>query len=112
MLFSVGNAAVKRFGFLRKFVTIENIKSDIKKLKALDPDVVVPAHGLPGHVQLLDETDTFYDVLLERVGKQMAQGKSLEEIKKDPGLPEYKNWSGGKERLDTNVEAAFRALKK
>ena len=27
-------------------MTIENIKSDIKKLKALNPDVVVPAHGL------------------------------------------------------------------
>jgi len=111
VLFSAASAAVKRFGFLRRFVTIENIKSDIKKLKALNPEVVVPAHGRPTTVQLLDETDKFYDVLLERVGKQIAQGKSLEEIKKDPGLPEYKSWSGGKERLDTNIEAAYRALK-
>jgi glyoxylase-like metal-dependent hydrolase (beta-lactamase superfamily II) len=111
VLFSAATAAVKRFGFLRRFVTIENIKSDIKKLKALNPDVVVPAHGRPTTVQLLDETDKFYEVLLARVGKQIAQGKSLEEIKKDPGLPEYKSWSGGKERLDTNIEAAYRALK-
>jgi Zn-dependent hydrolases, including glyoxylases len=111
VLFSAATAAVKRFGFLRRFVTIENIKSDIKKLKALNPDVVVPAHGRPTTVQLLDETDKFYEVLLERVGKQITQGKSLEEIKKDPGLPEYKSWSGGKERLDTNIEAAYRALK-
>jgi cyclase len=112
VLFSAATAAVKRFGFLRPFVTIENIKSDIKKLKALNPEVVVPAHGRPTTVQLLDETDTFYDVLLDRVGKQMAQGKSLDEIKKDPGLPEYKSWTGGKPRLDTNIEAAYRALKK
>jgi len=112
VLFSAATAAVKRFGFLRPFVTIENIKSDIKKLKALNPDVVVPAHGRPTSVQLLDETDTFYDVLVDRVGKQMAQGKSLDEIKKDPGLPEYKSWTGGKPRLDTNIEAAYRALKK
>ena len=111
VLFSAATAAVKRFGFLRRFVTIDNIKADLKKLKALNPDVVVPAHGRPTTVQLLDETDKFYDVLLERVGKQIAQGKSLEEIKKDPGLPEYKSWSGGKERLDTNIEAAYRALK-
>jgi cyclase len=111
VLFSAASAAVKRFGFLRRFVTIENIKSDIKKLKALNPDIVVPAHGRPTTVQLLDETDKFYDVLLERVGKQIAQGKSLEEIKKDPALSEYKSWSGGKERLDTNIEAAYRALK-
>ena len=71
-----------------------------------------PAHGRPTTVQLLDETDKFYDVLLERVGKEIAQGKSLDEIKKDPGLPEYQSWTGGKSRLDTNVEAAYRALKK
>lgn len=112
VLFSAAVAAVKRYGFLRPFVTIENIKSDIKKLKALQPDIVVPAHGRPTTVQLLDETDKFYDVLLDRVGKQIAQGKSLEEIKKNPDLPEYKSWSGGKSRLDTNIEAAYRALKK
>src|SRR5580765_2322466 len=82
VLFSAATAAVKRFGFLRRFVTIENIKSDIKKLKALNPDIVVPAHGRPTTVQLLDETDKFYDVLLERVGKQIAQGKSSRKSKK------------------------------
>ncbi len=112
VLFSAAVAAVKRFGFLRPFVTIENIKSDIKKLKALQPEIVVPAHGRPTTVQLLDETDKFYDVLLERVAKQIAQGKSLEEIKKNPDLSEYKSWSGGKPRLDTNIEAAYRVLKK
>ncbi len=112
VLFSAATAAVKRFGFLRPFVTIENIKADIKKLKTLNPDVVVPAHGLPGTVQLLDETDAFYDVLLDRVGKLMAEGKSLDEIKKNLRLPEYQSWSGGKERLNTNIEAAYRALKK
>jgi len=33
---------------------------------------------------------SFYDVLLERVGKQIAQGKSVDEIKKDPDLPNIK----------------------
>jgi cyclase len=113
VLFSAATAAVKRFGFLRPFVTIENIKADIKKLKALNPEIVVPAHGLPGTVQLLDETDRFYDVLVAQVGKMAREGKSLDEIKKSVSLPEeYKGWSGGKERLDTNIEAAYRAVKK
>jgi cyclase len=112
ILFSAATAAVKRFGFLRPFVTIDNVKADIKKLKALDPIVVVPAHGLPGTVQLLDETEQFYDVLLDRVGKMIADGKSLADIKKDLRLSEYQSWSGGKERLETNIEAAYRALKK
>ena len=112
VLFSAATTAVKRFGFLRPFVTIESIKADIKMLKALNPDVVVPAHGRPGTVQLLDETDTFYDVLLDRVGKLVADGKSLDEIKKSLRLAEYQGWSGGRQRLDTNIEAAYRALKK
>ena len=112
VLFSAATAAVKRFGFFRPFITIENVKAALKKLKALNPDVVVPAHGAPGTVQLLNETDTFYDVLLDRVGKMMAEGKSLDEIKASLRLPEYQSWSGGKERLDTNIEAAYRAIKK
>jgi len=112
VLFSAATAAVKRFGFLRPFVTIENIRADLKQLKALNPEVVVPAHGLPGTVQLLDETDQFYDVLMDRVGKMMAEGESLDEIKANLRLPEYQSWSGGKERLDTNIEAAHRAIKK
>src|SRR6266478_5098928 len=68
VLFSAATAAVKRFAFFLAFVTIENVKAALKKLKALNPpDVVVPAHGAPGTVQLLNETDTFYDVLLDRV---------------------------------------------
>ncbi len=112
VLFSAAIAAVKRFGFFRPFVTIENVKATLKKLKALNPDVVVPAHGAPGTVQLLNETDTFYDVLLDRVGKMMAEGKSLDEIKASLRLPEYQSWSGGKERLNTNIDAAYRAIKK
>jgi hypothetical protein len=76
-------------------------------LKGLNPDVVVPAHGAPGTVQLLNETDTFYDALLDRVGKMTSEGK----IKASLRLPEYQ-WSGGKRRLDTNIEAAYRSIKK
>jgi len=49
---------------------------------------------------------------MDRVGKMMAEGKSLDEIKANLRLPEYQSWSGGKERLDTNIEAAHRAIKK
>lgn len=112
VLFSAAAAAVKRFGFFRPFVTIENVKATLKTLKALNPDIVVPAHGAPGTVQLLTETEAFYDVLLDRVGKMIAEGKSLDEIKAGLRLAEYQSWSGGKERLDTNIEAAYRAIKK
>ena len=112
VLFSAATAAVKRFAFFRPFVTIENVKDALKKLKVLNPDVVVPAHGAPGTVQLLTETETFYNLLLDRVGKMITEGKALDEIKASLRLPEYQSWSGGKERLDTNIEAAYRAIQK
>jgi len=71
---------------------------------------LVPARGLPGTVELLDETDRFYDDLLDRVGKPARKGKSLDAIKKELHMPEYQSWSGGKERLDTNIDAGYRAL--
>ena len=77
-------------------------------LKALNPDVVVPAPGLPGTVALLNDTDRFYDVLLDRVSKMIVEGRSLEETKKSLRLPKYQHWSDDKERQDTNIEAAYR----
>jgi len=58
--------------------------------------------------------------MLRRVNVQPVPGQivtlrvrlSAEEIKKNPDLPEYKSWTAGKSRLDTNIEAAYRALKK
>lgn len=96
--FSAATAAVKRFGFLRPFVTIEIIKADIKELKALNAAVIVPAHGLPGTVELLDETDWFYDVLLDRVGKLVAQGKSW--------TPSKTHWPSGISKLVRRQRAA------
>jgi hypothetical protein len=42
----------------------------------------------------------------------IGEGRSLQEIKKSLRLPEYQYWSGGQERPDTNIEAAYRHLKK
>lgn len=68
------------------------------------PALVIAARGATQGIK------DYYDP--KRNEKLMAQGKTLDEIKKELRLPEYQSWSSGKERLDTNVEAAFRALKK
>src|SRR5258708_17395325 len=60
VLFSAATAAVKRFGFLRRFVTNHNIKTDNKKLKALDPANFVPAPRPPTTGPLLDATGKVY----------------------------------------------------
>jgi glyoxylase-like metal-dependent hydrolase (beta-lactamase superfamily II) len=45
------------------------------------------------------------------MGEMAAQGKSLEEIKKELKMPEYANWLG-QDRLPANIEAAWKSVKK
>lgn len=111
VLFSAATAGVKRFGNLRPFVTIGDILNSIRMMKGLNPEIVVPGHGPPGTVKIFEETERYYALLLERVGKMLHEGKSLDQIKKEIRMPEYEDWAA-KERFGNNVDAAYRHFKK
>jgi cyclase len=110
VLFSTAAAIVKSYNNLRPFVSIPDILASYKLMKSLNPEVVVPGHGPAGTTKIFDDSERFYTLLLERVGAMARDGKSLEQIKKELKMPEYDNWVG-KERLPTNVEAAYRAIR-
>jgi cyclase len=110
VLFSASGIVVDQINILRPFVTIPDILAAAKMMKALNPEHVVPGHGQPGTVKIFEDTEKYYALLLERVGKLMKEGKSLDEIKKEVKMPEYGHWAS-QERFPTNVEAAYRALK-
>jgi len=55
--------------------------------------------------------ERYYALLLERVRKMADAGRTLDQIKAELRMPEYDDWDG-KERFPTNVEAAWRAVKK
>jgi cyclase len=109
VLFSASGIVVNQFNILRPFVTIPDILAAAKKMKALNPEFVIPGHGIPGTVKIFDDTEKYYALLLERVGKMVKEGKSLDEIKKEVKMPEYDHWAT-KERFPTNVEAAYKAV--
>ena len=111
VLFSAASVGVKRFGNLRPFVSIPDTLDSIKMMKALNPEVVVPGHGAPGTVKIFEDMERYYNLLLERVGQMVREGKSIDQIKKELRMPEYDDWAG-KERFPNNVEAAYRAVKK
>ena len=110
VLFSASGIVVDQFNILRPFVTIPDILAASKMMKALNPEVVVPGHGTPGTVKIFDDTEKYYALLVERVGKMVNEGKSLDEIKKELKMPEYDHWAT-KERFPTNVEAAYKVVK-
>ena len=110
VLFSASGIVVDQINILRPFVTIPDILAASKMMKALNPEFVIPGHGQPGTVKIFDDTEKYYALLLERVGKLVKEGKSLDEIKKEVKMPEYDSWAS-KERFPSNVEAAYKAVK-
>ena len=109
VLFSAAVAGIKRFSNIRANVQIPDMLSAMKMMKALNPEIVVPGHGAPGTTKIFDDSIQYYSLLLERVGKMAKEGKSLETIKKELRMPETDDWAS-KERIDTNIEAAYRAV--
>ena len=109
VLFSAAVAGIKRFSNIRPSVQIPDMINAMKMMKALNPEIVVPGHGAPGTTKIFDDSIQYYSLLLERVGKMAKEGKSLESIKKELRMPETDDWAS-KDRIDTNVEAAYRAV--
>jgi cyclase len=110
VLFSASGIVVDQFNILRPFVTIPDILAASKMMKSLNPEIVVPGHGTPGTVKVFDDTEKYYALLVERVGKMVGEGKSLDEIKREVKMPEYDHWAT-KERFPSNVEAAYKVVK-
>jgi cyclase len=111
VIFSAAVAGVKRFSNLRPSVQIEDMISAMKMMKSLNPEIVVPGHGPPGTTKIFDDSIQYYAFLLERVGKMAREGKSLDSIKKELRMPETDDWAS-KDRIETNIESAYRSVKK
>ena len=110
VLFSAAGIIVNQINNLRPIVSIPDVLAAAKMMKSLDPVHVVPGHGIPGTVKIFEDSEKYYALLLERVGRLAREGKSLDQIKKEVRMPEYENWAA-QERFPTNVEAAYRAVK-
>ena len=110
VLFTAASIGVKRFNNLRPFVSIPDTLNGIKMMKALNPEIVIPGHGAPGTLALLNDMERYYTALLNQVGQMVKQGKSLDDVKKEVKIPGTEDWEG-KDRYPNNIEAAYRAVK-
>ncbi|PYS00337.1 MAG: hypothetical protein DMG15_15195 [Acidobacteria bacterium] len=111
VLFAASVAIPNSINNIRPFVAIPDMLAAIKMLKSLNPEIVVPGHGSFGTTKIFDDSERYYALLLERVGALAREGKSLDQIKQELRMPEYKDWSY-QERMPTNIEAAYRAVKR
>ena len=110
ILFAASAVGQRSFDNIRSFVTIQDKINAIRMMKALNPEIVVTGHGSPGTTKAFDEAEQYYALLIQRVGKMVQEGKSEDQIKQELRMPEYDGWAG-KERMPTNIDAAYRAVK-
>jgi cyclase len=110
VLFSASAVVVDQYNILRPFVTIPDILAAAKMMKGLNPEFVIPGHGTPGTVKIFEDSERYYALLVERVGKMAREGKSLDEIKKELRMPEYDGWAS-KDRIPSNIDAAYKVVK-
>lgn len=110
VLFSASVAIQNGINVIRPFVTIPDMLNAMKMMKALNPEVVIPGHGFPGTTKIFDDNERYYTLLVERVGAMARAGKTLDQIKAELKMPEYASWTA-QDRMPTNIEAAYRAVK-
>ena len=111
VLFAASAANVRTILNLRPFVRIPDVLASYKLMKSLNPEIVVPGHGAVSTTKIFDEYEGFYNLLMKRVGEMAAQGKSLDEIKKELKMPEYADWAD-QNNLPQNITVAYESIKK
>ena len=109
VLFAASIAVPNSINNLRLFVSLQEILNSLRMMKSLNPEIVIPGHGLPGTTQLFDDHVRYNELLLERVGNMVRERKSLDQIKQELRMPEYASWAN-QNRIPTNIEAAYRAV--
>jgi len=107
VLFSASVVVNRQFNVIRPWLTIPDILAATKMFKGLNPEFVIPGHGAPGTVKIFEDMEQYYALLVDRVGKMVEEGKSLEQIQKELKMPEYDHWMS-KNRIPANIEMAYR----
>ena len=111
VLFGGAVAIEGQINTIRPFTNIPDMLAMMKMMKALNAEVVIPAHGPPTTNKIFDFYTGYLVTLLQRVGKLMDEGKTLDQIKAEIRMPEYENLNMAKERIPNTAEAAYRAIK-
>lgn len=111
VLFAASVAVEDQINTIRPHTNIPDMLAMMKMMKALNAEVVIPGHGAPTTNKMFDFYTGFLETLLQRVGKLMNEGKTLDQIKAELRMPEYENLAGAKERIPNTAEAAYRAIK-
>jgi cyclase len=90
--------------------TTSDMLEQLEVLSALEPKIVVPAHGPVGDVTALHGLTDYLLLARQKVRAMMQQGLPLEAIEKQFDMHEYKNWDRSA-HLSATAATIYRELK-
>lgn len=89
---------------------IEDWIGSLKRVEALDFDILAPGHGSLGRKEHLRMLRSYMEELRDEVLKYARQGKSLDEIKQLVKMEKYSGWGQYKNYLPLNIEGMYRHI--
>lgn len=109
LLFAVDFIPVEAVGF-RDYpdAYVEDWIESLKRVEAMDFDVLVPGHGPLGRKEHVWMHREFMEDLRADVLRHAREGKSLDEVKQLVELPKYEKWAGYQQSFPLNVEGMYR----
>ncbi|MEE2709632.1 MAG: MBL fold metallo-hydrolase [Gemmatimonadota bacterium] len=82
----------------------------IRKVEALDFDIILPGHGVVGTKEDVTEHREYLELLYGSVLKSVREGKSLNEIKQSVRFDQYKHFEQYESSLLLNIEGVHRMI--
>ncbi len=109
LLFAVDFIPVKAIGF-RDWpdAYIEDWIESLRRVEAMDFDVLVPGHGPVGTKDDVRAFRVYMEELRDEVLRLAREGKSEQEVVQAVKMPKYEEWGGYKETFPLNVAGMYR----
>ena len=83
----------------------------VKKVEAMDFDILMPGHGKPGNKADVTALREFMEELYAAVLSGLREGQSLEQLKQNISLSKYASWQNYDTQLAQNIEGIYNQIK-
>ena len=113
VLFGVDVVAIKTVpgsNTMANGAPVEEYVNALKRVEALDFDIVAPGHGPMGKKADIAEHRQYYEKIAARVAAGIAKGQTLEQIQAAKIMDEYKDWIEYDEDNDINIANVYKTL--
>ncbi len=82
----------------------------VKKVEAMDFDILMPAHGNPGTKADVTAFRQYMEEMYSAVLSGVQAGKSLEELQQSILMPKYASWGNYDTQLTMNIEGMYNQI--